>query len=133
MKNSTPFELDSPSTNSIKIFTILTPYPKPVKMKSKLLPLSCSQDNMEKMVIHTHIYTPIYKLLNKGWFWVLGVMIGEDLQKISGKRVMRTIAIDRVPIRNLPNRVPLRNLPNRVPLRNLPKIEWKIHLIWLLC
>ncbi|GBO20579.1 hypothetical protein AVEN_111494-1 [Araneus ventricosus] len=29
-------------------------------------------------------------------------MIGEDLQKFSGSRVMRTIAIGRVPIRNLP-------------------------------
>ncbi|GBM88626.1 hypothetical protein AVEN_207122-1 [Araneus ventricosus] len=34
--------------------------------------------------------------------WVLGVMIGEDQQKISGSRVMRTIAIDRLPIRNIP-------------------------------
>ncbi|GBN99334.1 hypothetical protein AVEN_271192-1 [Araneus ventricosus] len=30
-------------------------------------------------------------------------MIGEDLQKFSGRRVMRTIAIRRLPIRNLPN------------------------------
>ncbi|GBM89671.1 hypothetical protein AVEN_2289-1 [Araneus ventricosus] len=30
-------------------------------------------------------------------------MIGEDLQKFSGSRVMRTIAIGRVPIRNLSN------------------------------
>ncbi|GBN13486.1 hypothetical protein AVEN_208214-1 [Araneus ventricosus] len=29
-------------------------------------------------------------------------MIGEDLQKFSESRVMRTIAIGRVPIRNLP-------------------------------
>ena len=29
-------------------------------------------------------------------------MIGEDLQKFSGSRVMRTSAIGRVPIRNLP-------------------------------
>ncbi|GBN06640.1 hypothetical protein AVEN_264552-1 [Araneus ventricosus] len=29
-------------------------------------------------------------------------MIGEDLQKFSRSRVMRTIAIGRVPIRNLP-------------------------------
>ncbi|GBL98408.1 hypothetical protein AVEN_33376-1 [Araneus ventricosus] len=32
----------------------------------------------------------------------LGVMIGEDLQKFSGSRVTRTIAIGRHPIRNLP-------------------------------
>ncbi|GBO35592.1 hypothetical protein AVEN_191415-1 [Araneus ventricosus] len=50
---------------------------------------------MGKSVIH------IYKLFNEGWFWVLGVMIGEDLQKFSESRVMRTIAIGRVPIRNL--------------------------------
>ncbi|GBN03444.1 hypothetical protein AVEN_65363-1 [Araneus ventricosus] len=42
------------------------------------------------------------------------VMIGEDLQKFSESRVMRTIAIGRVPIRNLPNRVPIRNLPKMV-------------------
>ena len=30
-------------------------------------------------------------------------MIGEDLQKFSGTRVMRTSAIGRIPIRNLPN------------------------------
>ncbi|GBM62444.1 hypothetical protein AVEN_180854-1 [Araneus ventricosus] len=35
------------------------------------------------------------------WFWVLRVMICEDLQKISGCRVMRTIAIGKLPIRNL--------------------------------
>ncbi|GBN79456.1 hypothetical protein AVEN_10186-1 [Araneus ventricosus] len=35
------------------------------------------------------------------WFWVLRVMICADLQKISGCRVMRTIAIGRLPIRNL--------------------------------
>ncbi|GBO18432.1 hypothetical protein AVEN_16383-1 [Araneus ventricosus] len=32
-------------------------------------------------------------------------MIGEDMQKFSESRVMRTIAIGRVPIRNLPKRV----------------------------
>ena len=32
-------------------------------------------------------------------------MIGEDLQKFSGSRVMRTSAIGRVPIRNLPKRI----------------------------
>jgi len=37
----------------------------------------------------------IYKLFNGGWFGVLGVMIGEDMQKFSGSRVMRTIAIGR--------------------------------------
>ena len=31
-------------------------------------------------------------------------MIGEDLQKFSGSRVMRTSAIGRVPIRNLPKK-----------------------------
>ncbi|GBN82554.1 hypothetical protein AVEN_145226-1, partial [Araneus ventricosus] len=31
-------------------------------------------------------------------------MFGEDLQKFSGSRVMRTIAIGRVPIRNLPKK-----------------------------
>ncbi|GBN75229.1 hypothetical protein AVEN_247835-1 [Araneus ventricosus] len=30
-------------------------------------------------------------------------MIGEDMEKFSESRVMRTIAIGRVPIRNLPN------------------------------
>ncbi|GBN14823.1 hypothetical protein AVEN_37134-1, partial [Araneus ventricosus] len=40
---------------------------------------------------------------NEGWFWVLGVMIGEDLQKFSESRVMGTIAIGRLPTRNLPN------------------------------
>ncbi|GBO04628.1 hypothetical protein AVEN_116661-1 [Araneus ventricosus] len=33
-------------------------------------------------------------------------MIGEDLQKFSESRVMRTIAIGRVPIRNLPKNKP---------------------------
>ncbi|GBN43470.1 hypothetical protein AVEN_251012-1, partial [Araneus ventricosus] len=42
------------------------------------------------------------KLSKDGWFGVLGVMIGEDLRKFSGSRVMRTIAIGRLPIRNLP-------------------------------
>ncbi|GBN73140.1 hypothetical protein AVEN_34129-1 [Araneus ventricosus] len=45
------------------------------------------------------------KLLNDGWFGVVGVMIGEDLQKFSGSRVIRTIAIGRVPMMNLPNYV----------------------------
>ncbi|GBL87351.1 hypothetical protein AVEN_151504-1 [Araneus ventricosus] len=82
--------------NSTEIFTILTTNPMLVKFTSKLLQLSCSQDNMGKSVIH------IYKLFNEGWFWVLGIMIGEDLQKFSESRVMRTIAIGRLPIRNLP-------------------------------
>ncbi|GBN06748.1 hypothetical protein AVEN_266956-1 [Araneus ventricosus] len=91
---STPpsFELDSPSTNPTEIFTVLTTYPKLVKIKSKLLQLSCSQDNWSNLYI-----------------WVLGVVIGEDMQKLSGSRVMRTIAIGRVPIRNLPD-INLNNL-----------------------
>ncbi|GBN29658.1 hypothetical protein AVEN_118166-1, partial [Araneus ventricosus] len=36
----------------------------------------------------------MYKLLNEGWFWILGAVIGEDLHKFSGSRVLRTIAID---------------------------------------
>ncbi|GBO16657.1 hypothetical protein AVEN_148795-1 [Araneus ventricosus] len=49
-------------------------------------------------------------------------MIDEDLQKFSGSRVMRTIAIGRVPIRNLPNIA-----IGRVPIRNLPKINQTAH------
>ncbi|GBM52156.1 hypothetical protein AVEN_265629-1 [Araneus ventricosus] len=84
---STPFELDDPSTNSAEICTIHTTCTTTVKIKPK------------------------YKLLSEGWVCVLGAMIGEDLQKFSGSRVMRTIAIGRLPIRNLPNRLPMRNLP----------------------
>ncbi|GBN52663.1 Tubulointerstitial nephritis antigen-like [Araneus ventricosus] len=42
--------------------------------------------------------TPPYRVGPK----VLGIMISEDLQKFSESRVMRTIAIGRLPIRNLP-------------------------------
>ena len=45
--------------------------------------------------IYVHLYKYINKLFNGGWFGVLGVMIGEDMQKSSGSRVMRTIAIGR--------------------------------------
>ncbi|CAL1262577.1 unnamed protein product, partial [Larinioides sclopetarius] len=48
---------------------------------------------MENSVIH--IYTYIYIFFNGEWFGVLGVMIGEDMQKFSGSRDMRTIAIGR--------------------------------------
>ncbi|GBN85988.1 hypothetical protein AVEN_61672-1 [Araneus ventricosus] len=60
--------------NSTEILTILTTYPTLVKFKSKLLQLSWSQDNMGKSVIYIYY---------------------------SGSRVMRTIAIGRLPIRNL--------------------------------
>ncbi|GBN40007.1 hypothetical protein AVEN_21963-1 [Araneus ventricosus] len=48
----------------------------------------------------------VYKLLNEGWFWVLGVMIGEDLQIFFQTRIMRIIAIGTLPIRNLPKNMP---------------------------
>ncbi|GBO45759.1 hypothetical protein AVEN_162517-1 [Araneus ventricosus] len=51
---SIPFELESPSTNSTEIFTILTTHPTLVKIKSKLLQLLCSQDNMRRSVIHIY-------------------------------------------------------------------------------
>ena len=37
-------------------------------------------------------------------------MIGEDMQKFSGSRVMRISAIGRVPIRNLPKKRKERNV-----------------------
>ncbi|GBN96627.1 hypothetical protein AVEN_98908-1 [Araneus ventricosus] len=52
-------------------------------------------------------------------------MIGEDLQKFSESRVMRTIAIGRVPIRNLPKIRASRcvELPLRLPVC---QISWLI-------
>ena len=50
---------------------------------------------MIRIELYVYIYIYIYKLFNGGWFGVLGLMIGEDMQKFSGSRVMRTIAIGR--------------------------------------
>ncbi|GBL84808.1 hypothetical protein AVEN_93841-1 [Araneus ventricosus] len=47
-------------------------------------------------------------------------MIGEDLQKFSGSRVMRTIAIGRVPIRNLPK---MANSENDLEVKSLLRIK----------
>ncbi|GBN01898.1 hypothetical protein AVEN_137408-1 [Araneus ventricosus] len=106
---STPFELDSPSTNSTEIFTVFAAYPTPVKIKSKLLQLSCSQDK-QSVIITYNIYTKtITKIrdiqIQKERRVVLGsrITIGENVQKFSGSRVTRTTEIGRLPIRNLLN------------------------------
>ena len=43
----------------------------------------------------------IYKLLNGGWFWGLGAMIGETMMKFSGSCTMRVSGIG-IFLRNLP-------------------------------
>ncbi|GBM54674.1 hypothetical protein AVEN_121549-1 [Araneus ventricosus] len=56
-------------------------------------------------------------------------MIGEDLQKFSESRVMRTIAIGRVPIRNLPNFGPSKEMPANL----LNNANWNPGFDFLLC
>ncbi|GBN99423.1 Metabotropic glutamate receptor 5 [Araneus ventricosus] len=52
-------------------------------------------------------------------------MIGDDLQKVSGSRVMRTITIGRLPIRNLPNKEESRVDYGAVSQRNvIPSDGW---------
>lgn len=38
----------------------------------------------------------LYKLLNSGWFWVLGIMIGDNMTKSAGNSVMGTTVISSV-------------------------------------
>ena len=52
----------------------------------------------------TKVHTYIHKLLNRGWFWGLGAMIGATMMKFSRSRTMRVSAIG-------------------IFRRNLPKIE----------
>ncbi|GBM76882.1 hypothetical protein AVEN_153116-1 [Araneus ventricosus] len=100
MNISTSFELDSPSTNSTEIFTILTTYPMLVKFT---LVIVFTRKHGKRRYIYMG-------------FWVLGVMIGEDLQKFSESRVMRTIAIGRDPIRNLPKNTELKLIEKKTNL-----------------
>ena len=63
------------------------------------------RENFRK-VMELLIYNVIYILLNGGWFWILGAMIGETMMKFFVSRTMRVSAIG-IFLRNLPKNIPL--------------------------